>query len=82
MSVTHVGVELKFADIEVHETGGVDVLVFNDGPGDIVIGGHFHDNAKGGLEIIGPTRAPSTSSSSWPTTTRNSASSSSRPTRG
>jgi len=53
ISVTHVGVELKFADIEVHDTGGVGVLVFNDGPGDIVIGGHFHDNAKGGLEIIG-----------------------------
>ena len=53
MSVTHVGVELQSEDIEIHDTGGVGLLVFNGGPGDLDIGGHFHDNAKGGLEIIG-----------------------------
>jgi hypothetical protein len=53
ISITHVGVKLTFGDIEVHDVGGVGLLVLNGGPGDMVIGGHFHDNAKGGIEILG-----------------------------
>jgi hypothetical protein len=53
VSVTHAGVKLTFGDVEVHDAGGVGLLVLNGGPGDIAIGGHFHDNAKGGVEILG-----------------------------
>jgi len=53
ISITHVGVALKVDDVEVHDTGGVGLVVFNDGPGTVTIGGHFHHNATGGVEIIG-----------------------------
>ena len=53
ISITDVGVKLTFGDIEVHDVGGVGLLVLNGGAGDIVVGGHFHDNAKGGVEILG-----------------------------
>ena len=53
ISITHVGVKLSFGDMEVHDVGGVGLLVLNGGPGDVVIGGHFHHNAKGGIQILG-----------------------------
>ena len=53
ISITHVGVKLAFGDIQVHDVGGVGLLVLNGGSGDIAIGGHFHDNAKGGIHIVG-----------------------------
>ena len=56
ISITHVGVKLTFGDIEVHDVGGVGLLVLNFGSGDMVIGGHFHDNAKGGIQILGTQR--------------------------
>ncbi len=53
VSITHVGVKLTFGDIEVHDAGGVGLVVFNGGAGDMTIGGHFHDNAKGGIHVVG-----------------------------
>ena len=53
ISITDAGLKLTFGDIEVHDVGGVGLLVLNGGAGDIVVGGHFHDNAKGGVEILG-----------------------------
>lgn len=53
VSITHVEVKLTLVDVEVHNVGGVGLLVLNGGPGDMVIGGHFHDNAKGGIQILG-----------------------------
>ena len=53
ISITDAGVKLTFGDIEVHDAGDVGLLVLNGGAGDIVVGGHFHDNAKGGVEILG-----------------------------
>ncbi len=53
VSITHVGVKLTLGDIEVHDVGGVGLVVFNGGAGDMTIGGHFHDNAKGGIHVVG-----------------------------
>jgi hypothetical protein len=53
VSITHVGVKLTFGDIEIHDVGGVGLLVFNGGAGNIAVSGHFHDNTKGGIEILG-----------------------------
>src|SRR6476619_3815389 len=53
ISITDAGVKLTFGDIEVHDAGGVGLLVLHGVAGDIVVGGHFHDNAKGGVEILG-----------------------------
>ena len=53
VSITHVEVKLNFGDIEIHDVGGVGLLVLNAGPGDMLVGGHFHHNAKGGIQILG-----------------------------
>jgi hypothetical protein len=53
ISITHVGVKLTLGDIEVHDVGGIGLLVFNGGTGDIAVSGHFHHNAQGGVEVLG-----------------------------
>jgi hypothetical protein len=53
VSITHVGVKLTLGDIEIHDVGGIGLLVFNGGAGNIAVSGHFHDNTKGGIEIVG-----------------------------
>lgn len=53
ISITHASVKLKFGDVEVHDAGGVGLIVFNGGAGNIAVSGHFHHNTKGGIEILG-----------------------------
>jgi hypothetical protein len=53
ISITYVSNVLALFDVVVQGAGGVGLLILNYGPGDISIGGHFHHNSYGGIEVEG-----------------------------